>query len=305
MVHVGEPTFQENDEMPSRHHLCFVLDWKDCGPWGQILVSTVVMKRNGMNKRRKIFRSFALLFVSVWMLAAWPAVQAQTTNGISEPAEGDTISGVVVITGTAQDPNFLRYEIAFQQVNAANGWISFAQGDQPVIDGTLAVWDTSVGQNVGAPVFPDGPYQLRLRVVRQDFNYDEFFATGIAISNSEPTPTPTADITLTVASQPAVSTLPPSTAVPDVLPTLTPFPTPSPQPTPIAAVDGAGPAGPEAEARLGVFDQIAAVEVNRLRDAFWQGVQIVFLIFGAMAVYIILRGGGRRIWRALMSRFSR
>ena len=291
--------------MPSRHHLRFVLDWEDCGPWGQILVSTVVMKRKGMIKRRRMYRSFALLIAFVWLIGGRLSARAQTANGITEPAEGDTVSGVVVITGTAQDPSFLRYEIAFLQVNADNGWISFAQGDQPVVEGTLAVWDTSVGQNVGAPVFPDGPYQLRLRVVRQDFNYDEFFAAGITISNSEPTPTPTADVTLTVAAQPAVSTLPPSTALPDILPTLTPFPTPSPQPTPLAAVNNGGPAGPGAGARIGVFDQLAGVEVDRFREAFWRGVQIVLFIFAAMAVYIILRGGGRRIWRALMSRLSR
>ncbi|MGD2077799.1 MAG: hypothetical protein PVH18_05425, partial [Chloroflexota bacterium] len=45
---------------------------------------------------------------------AWVA-NAQTGNGIYEPADGDSISGVVIVRGTAIHPQFLRYELAFLQ----------------------------------------------------------------------------------------------------------------------------------------------------------------------------------------------
>lgn len=294
--------------MPSRHDHHFMLDWKGCGEQAPSPFSTVAMSMYGLVSRRRHIRWLALLLAGLFwfglLSSAAYSVSAQGGNGIAEPAEGSVISGVVVINGTAQHASFLRYEIAFRQVGSEFGWISFAQGDQPVVAGTLAIWDTSVGQNVNAPVFPDGAYELRLRVVRQDFNYDEYFVTGLTISNSEPTPTPTADATQSVGEQPA-PTLPAATTVPDILPTLTPFPTPSPQATPVAAVDAGGPAGPDSEASQGVFAQLAAIETGRFRDAFWRGVQIALFIFVALALYILLRGAGRRLWRLLMTHLTR
>ncbi|HUM70715.1 MAG TPA: hypothetical protein PLK31_17945, partial [Chloroflexota bacterium] len=91
-------------------------------------------------------------------------------NGITAPAAGETLSGVVTVMGTAVHPEYLRYELAFlNEANQSAGWIVFAEGSQPVTNGVLAIWDTTIGQNVGAPVFPDGRYQLRLRVVKTDY----------------------------------------------------------------------------------------------------------------------------------------
>ena len=68
----------------------------------------------------------------------------------------------------------------------------FAEGDRPVVNGSLAIWDTTVGYPSN-PVFPDGVYHLRLRVVRQDYNYDEYFVNNLVVSNAmTPTPTETA-----------------------------------------------------------------------------------------------------------------
>ena len=292
--------------MRSRHGHYFMLDWKGCGESGPLPFSTVTMRMNGI-----VFRQPPIRWLLLWLtmllalvLAGLPAgVKAQGANGITEPAEGSVISGVVLINGTAQDASFLRYEIAFRQVGSEFGWISFAQGDQAVVAGTLAIWDTSVGQNVNAPVFPDGAYELRLRVVRQDFNYDEYFVTGLTISNGEPTPTPTADATQGAGQLPA-PTLPAATVVPDFLPTLTPFPTPSPQATPVAAVDAGEPAGNEPTGNDGLFAQLAAIDTGRFGEAFWQGVQIALFLFVALALYILLRGAGRRLWRLLMTRLT-
>jgi hypothetical protein len=255
---------------------------------------------------RQAIKLLVAAFLALGFLGlAWgllPAA-AQADNGITAPAAGDTVGGVVIIEGTADDPSFLRYEVAFLQEANPVGWISFAEGDRPVNNGTLAVWDTTVGRNVNAPVFPDGQYRLRLRVVRTDYNYDEYVVTGITISNGEPTPTPT--ITPTVTSDaptvPAVT----APAQPAVLPTLTPFPTPSPQPTPADRDPLAAGAAPVVEERQGVLEQLSAVDAGQFTNAFWQGVMVVVYLFGALGLYLLLRSAIRRLWRRMVARMTR
>lgn len=237
-------------------------------------------------------------------VASGAAAAQQPANGITSPEQDARVGGVVIIEGTASDPSFLRYEIAFFQQANPVGWISFAEGDRPVVDGTLAIWDTTVGRNVGAPVFPDGAYQLRLRVVRQDYNYDEYFLTSLFVSNSEPTPTPTITATETVLLPTSPAEL--ATPVPAILPTLTPFPTPSPQPTPaddLVASAGDGRGGPDENE--GLLSQLGAVDTGLFSGAFWRGVTIVFYLFAALGAYLLLRGGARRLWRVLSGRVLR
>lgn len=245
-----------------------------------------------------------LLALVSLLLALVHVVDAQTGNGIYEPADGDTVSGIVIVRGTAVHPQFLRYELAFLQLTGlGSDWIVFAQGDQPVQDDTLAVWDTTVGQPV-SPIFPDGQYRLRLRVVRQDYNYDEFFANNILISNLTATPSPTGTITTTLPLPPTL----PSTgdtdatrrAATESLPTLTPFPTPSPLPTVATNELGASDSGGDDTDRPeGLINQILAIETSRFGQAFWYGVRIVLVVFASLAAYLIIRGIWRRIRRGL------
>ena len=119
----------------------------------------------------------------VWFALPLPAVSAQASNGITSPDSGEIVAGVVLVKGTAAHPNFLRYELAFRNFSRpGSDWIVFSQGDRQVISDTLAVWDTTVGREV-APIYPDGAYQLRLRVVRNDYNYDEFFVSDLIVLN--------------------------------------------------------------------------------------------------------------------------
>lgn len=247
---------------------------------------------------------FLMIAVIFPFLAAAPAY-AQPQNGISQPAEGDILAGIVIVEGTATHPQFMRYEVAFyQEFNPGAGWIVFSTGDQPVIDGALAVWDTTVGQNVNAPVFPDGNYRLRLRVVRADYNYDEYFVTGLTISNQTSTPTPTITVTVTAApdevdEDPAIAPTPLPGVAP--LPTLTPFPTPSPRATPLPEIGGPIRTEPVPDGeRQGVFAQLAAVDTAQFGGAFWLGVRITFLIFLGMAAYLLFRKALRYIWRMVL-----
>ncbi len=251
---------------------------------------------------------FSLLLLMFSLLATGHVI-AQT-SGITTPTNGETISGTVTVTGTAVHPNYLRYELAFlNEDNQAAGWIVFAEGSQQVTNGVLAIWDTTVGQNVGAPVFPDGRYQLRLRVVKNDFNYDEYFVTDLTIYNAGPTPIPTPDETAVSITATAVSAgsdtgntdSPPagdgSTIFnpPTPLPSLTPFPTPTPQATPASLTNIIAPTAVPASG--GVLGQLEAVDTGQFGRAFWGGVRLTAVIFTLMAAYLLLRSLGRRLWR--------
>jgi hypothetical protein len=74
---------------------------------------------------------------------------------ITSPADGESVSGVVVVEGTADIPNFgfYKYEIARPGETI---WLSINAGEQVVQQGVLGEWVTSV--------LPPGEYQLRLVV---------------------------------------------------------------------------------------------------------------------------------------------
>jgi hypothetical protein len=268
--------------------------------------------RKRRNGRWLFVSSLILSFLFCLGFLFYP-VEAQAQNGFVQPASGDILSGIVIVQGTATDGNFLRYELAFlQESGSGSDWIVFAQGDQPVIDGTLAVWDTTVGRGANR-VFPDGRYQLRLRVVRQDFNYDEYFVTNLTIANDSGTPTPTPTLTTTALVETAIpagveTTLPILTQpIPDVLPSLTPFPTPSPQATPVNEPLGPGSDGTTGatEERQGVFEQISGIDTGQFESAFWQGVRFVAVVFSFLIAYLLLRAVFRRLWRLLSNRLLR
>jgi hypothetical protein len=89
-----------------------------------------------------------------------------------------------------------------------DAYIYFDGATTPVQNGQLGVWQ--------AGGLPAGVYSLRLRVVRNDGNYAEFFAQNISVNQSPPTPSPTP-----TSSEPT----------PTPIPTVTY--TPAPQPTPV------------------------------------------------------------------------
>ncbi|NHZ72684.1 MAG: hypothetical protein GWP17_06345 [Aquificales bacterium] len=236
------------------------------------------------------------LVVLLLKTAVFP-IQAQSESGIVEPAAGSEIAGVVVVVGSAAHPDYLRYELAFRHVSDPTAeWIVFAEGSEPVHNGSLAIWDTTVGRDIGAPVFPDGRYQLRLRVVKTDYNYDEYFVSDLVIANEAPTPTPTAEGS---ESLPVPATLA-ATAVyqqAEPLPSLTPFPTSTPLPGPIETPGTAVVVGETDEGSGGLFGQLEALDTGRFGRAFWLGVGIVGFLFGLLALYLLLRAISRRLWQ--------
>ena len=133
-----------------------------------------------------------------------------------------------------------------------------------VIDGRLETWDTTQ--------VPDGTYSLRLRVVRKDGNYEEFYVRQISVVNAQPTETPTATPTPKATPTP----LPPTpTVVIEQPPTATPRPTSTP-----------GPPGatPEPPTRSGLN-----ITVQGLGKAFLYGAGGTAGLFVLMGVLTTLR----------------
>lgn len=231
---------------------------------------------------------FLVLIVVIALLSSLDVgfTRAQAANGITSPRDNAQIQGVVLIEGTATTPSFARYELAFfKEFDPLGEWVVFATGSRPVVNGLLATWDTTVGRDAGAPFYRDGTYRLRLRVVRQDSNYDEYFVLGLSLMNEEVEATPTE----TDTPQPAAVPSPTATEaflLPTALPTLTTFPTATPEPTVAgggAEVVNRGPPQRPAGFLEGEFS------VDQIKGGVWLGVKLSIAFFMLVIAYLIAR----------------
>lgn len=138
---------------------------------------------------------------------------------ITYPRDGETIQGQVAIRGTANIPDFWKYELHYlPEPPTGDRWIPIGGiVETPVVDGLLGVWDTSK--------VPDGSYALRLRVAKRDGNYVEIFVRNLVVANQAPAPTPTPTY---VTLEPTPTPIPPT---PTVIVELPATPTPVPSPT--------------------------------------------------------------------------
>jgi peptidoglycan/xylan/chitin deacetylase (PgdA/CDA1 family) len=98
-------------------------------------------------------------------------------NGLKEPLAGAKLQGNVEIRGVAHYPQMLKWQLDLLPNGDSQQAIFLGLGleAQPVA-GLLA--------NLNTSLYPDGSYVLRLRIVRQDGNYDTY-ATPITIANSQ------------------------------------------------------------------------------------------------------------------------
>lgn len=212
--------------------------------------------------------------LTLWLLAACligfssiklEAAPPQQEPVITSPRDRDVVRGVLVIKGTATHPSFWKYEIHYApEPNPTDQWTVLGVHEVQVIDGRLETWDTTQ--------VPDGTYSLRLRVVRKDGNYDEFYVRQISVVNAQPTETPTATPTPKATPTP----LPPTpTVIIEQPPTATPRPTPTP-----------GPAGatPRPPTRTGLN-----ITVQGLSKAFLYGAGGTIGLFALMGVLTTLR----------------
>lgn len=152
----------------------------------------------------------ALLFITLGISATYAlaAPPRQFEGFVSSPRANAVVRGVVSIEGTANHPEFQKYEVRLAPGLNPNisddQWIRLNISEAAVVNGQLAVWDSTA--------VSDGAYILRLRVVRRDSNYQDVDIAPINVANSAP---------------------------PTVAPTETPVETPTPLESPTPLVPGA------------------------------------------------------------------
>jgi hypothetical protein len=128
-------------------------------------------------------------------------------NEINHPKDGDAIAGFTQLIGYASAPSFRRYEVHIA-VASSESWQWLFSNNLPVYDDLLYMLDTTK--------FPDGRYDLRVRVIRDDGNYSEAFLRRVEVRNANP---PTATIVRNALGTPFATPTPTP-----VTPTLTPTP---------------------------------------------------------------------------------
>jgi hypothetical protein len=118
-------------------------------------------------------------------------VVQQNAPVINAPVAGQKLQGKVDVIGTTDVPNFASAELAFSYASDSPGnWFTIQALSQPVLNSTLATWDTSF--------ISDGDYKLRLRVTLQDDSFQDVIVTDLRIRNYTPnTPTPVVQVPIT------------------------------------------------------------------------------------------------------------
>jgi hypothetical protein len=199
---------------------------------------------------------------------------------ITSPRDRAEARDKVSIRGTATHPDFWRYEVAYgPEPNPGDQWILIgAVHETQVVDNVLETWDTTL--------LPDGNYSLRLRVVRRDGNYDEYFVRQISVANTQPTDTPTPpEVTPIPTDTP--TPLPPTPTIVIELPIL-----PSPTPQPLATT------APVIRPTPTPAPSFFSVNLPNLGGAFCWGAgaaAFVFLLVGLLALL-------RRLFSLLLRR---
>ena len=92
--------------------------------------------------------------------------------GIYGPRSEQTVSGQVRIWGWASGPGFERFDLHVARAGSEE-WLWLTSSSQPIERNTLALWDTGR--------YAAGRYDLRLRLVFPDGNYDEYRMPGIVV----------------------------------------------------------------------------------------------------------------------------
>ncbi|MEZ4859989.1 MAG: hypothetical protein R3C14_01715 [Caldilineaceae bacterium] len=106
--------------------------------------------------------------------------------GIFEPKNGDILRGVTAVVATANglpQRAFLRFELAISPTGYAE-WQLLKVSEEQYWQNTIYELDTRQ--------WPDGLYDLRLRIIYADSNYNEFEARNLYIANYTPVRIPTA-----------------------------------------------------------------------------------------------------------------
>jgi len=152
------------------------------------------------------------------------AAQDSPPVAITSPAAGDVLRGQVSITGSMAVSGFTSAQLDFAYASAsqpADTWFRIQAFSQPVVDSTLAVWDTTS--------ITDGDYVLRLSVNLEDGTFQEV-TVPIKLGNDAvdtPTPEPTStpepeSVTILIPTPFLLAASPTPTDIPRPTPTALP-----------------------------------------------------------------------------------
>ena len=228
----------------------------------------------------------ALLVAAACILPAAGAPQAQGDQAvIISPADGQQVSGLVSVFGTATASDFARYELAYgPDPNPSDTWITFATPDVILVDAQIGLWDANL---------PPGLYQLRLRVFRSDGGIAaEDFANGLIVGTpptETPAPTPT-------------SVPPPPAFGPETQPTIqtTVVIEQPPTPTPVPTLVGSGSAaGQPPSSRRGGG---SGIDLSRFGSAFVDGATCAVGAFLLLGAVLLARWAFRLIMKQVRGR---
>jgi len=122
-----------------------------------------------------------LILIACLLIPVLTQAQEGVLTAIMFPADGQAISGVITITGSADDPTFVGYQLWFAPAGTEQWFAVTGPIQQPVRDGVLAQWDTSQ--------LPSGQYRLRLQVFRADASVTEDIVEAIQIGQVQPADT--------------------------------------------------------------------------------------------------------------------
>ncbi len=112
-----------------------------------------------------------------------PKAQGDSVR-ITYPGVGDSVQGIVEITGTVSTSSFNYAEVFFAYTAVDNlNWFLIGRIDQPVTSGVIARWDTTT--------ITDGVYQLKLRVHYRDESVEEININPVIVRNYSILPTNT------------------------------------------------------------------------------------------------------------------
>jgi hypothetical protein len=117
------------------------------------------------------YNEYFLRNLSVANLSA-PVLAFAPPTGISSPHGGTSVRGTVEFRGSVPAEDLLRWELAWSPGDA-DQWQFLVSSEYAVTDAVLARLDLSQ--------LPGGLYDFRLRVVRSDTNYTDYFVRGLRL----------------------------------------------------------------------------------------------------------------------------
>ena len=109
--------------------------------------------RESQTVRLLSLATIAFVYSPLPILAA--SAQAAQVARISAPVPDQAVQGTVIITGTADAPDFASADLSFAYASdTSSAWFTIRVIDRPIQESELASWDTSL--------VSDGEYFLRL-----------------------------------------------------------------------------------------------------------------------------------------------